>query len=201
MDVGFWKDIVVSICSAIVAGAAIVGLFTWRKELTGKVKFDLARNMMLLGGKLKDNFEWARYPISQSTEAAERKKRENESEEEAQILDNWYIRKSRLRPLVENLQRLQELGYEAEVVFNKETSKITSTSIHCFRQTWADITTAIDEYFDITRREATSREKYHDQTYLTELRNMIFSTGDDTISKKIEQAKQQLVDSLKNYTK
>ena len=50
------KDILVSISAIIVAGAAIWGLRTWRKELTGKAKFDIARNIMRLALKLEGDF-------------------------------------------------------------------------------------------------------------------------------------------------
>ena len=201
MDIGFWKDILISICSAIVAIAAIVGLFTWRKELTGKVKFDLARSIMLLALKLEDNFKDARYPVTFSTESFDRKRSEEESKEEAALLDQWYIKRIRLKPLIENLQKLQELGYEAEVVFNEEISSKIIESISSFRKNWAELITSIDDYFETRRDEIIKHTPYHNQEELRELNKVISSVGQDKIAEENRQAKQQLIDTLKEYTK
>ena len=60
------SDIVVGLCAVVVAVVAFFGLRTWRKELTGKAQFEVARDMMLLGLKLDADFQWVRYPLTSS---------------------------------------------------------------------------------------------------------------------------------------
>jgi len=117
------SDIVVGLCVVVVAVVAFFGLRTWRKELTGKAQFEVARNMMLLGLKLDADFQWVRHPLTSSRESAGRQRKENESADESRVLDEWYAKWERLRPLIENLQKLQGAGWEAEVVLDEESSK------------------------------------------------------------------------------
>jgi len=44
------SDIVVSLSALIVAVLGIIGLYQWRRELTGKVKFKIARKMSVSKG-------------------------------------------------------------------------------------------------------------------------------------------------------
>lgn len=134
--VSLLSDIAVGISALIVAGVAIVGLRTWRKELTGKARFDLARNIMLLGVKLKADFQRVRHPIISSRESIDRQRNENESEKESLLLNEWYARWKRLQPLVENLQKLQELGWEAEVVLDEESGKQVSEAVKIFIESY-----------------------------------------------------------------
>ena len=104
------SDIVVGVSAIALAVAALYGLHTWRKELTGKARFEVARNAMLLGLKLKGDFEWARNPLTSSGEHAARSRQENESPKVSGVLDEWYARDRRLAPLREDLAKLQEAG-------------------------------------------------------------------------------------------
>ena len=195
------SDIVVGISAAVVAALAFFGLQTWRKELIGKAKFDLARNIMLLGIRLESAFQWVRFPPSSSRESLDRQRKENESAKESQVLDEWYIRWDRLRPLVENLQKLQELGWEAEVVFGEEASRQVSEAIKTFRGCFADLSTAIESYFETRHDEITTDEPYNDQGWLEELRKEIYQRREDELSQKISGAKDQLASALKAYVK
>lgn len=196
------KDILVGISAIIVAGAAIWGLRTWRKELTGKAKFDIARNIMRLALKLEGDFEWVRHPLSRSWESAERKKKDNETPAETQLLDEWYVRSGRLRPLVENLQKLQELALEAEVLLGEEASSQVSEAMQTLRESYATLSTAIENYFEITHQEVITGEPFNDPKWLSGLRREIYPLEkDDELSKKVNGAKGQLISVLKTYVK
>jgi len=120
------RDIVVGVSALVVAIIAFLGLRTWRKELTGKAKFDIARNVMLLGLKLKAHFEWARNPFTYSTEYIGRSRQENEPPNVSQVLDEWYARGSRLKPLQEDLVKIQEASWEAKILLSKDAGKRVS---------------------------------------------------------------------------
>ena len=194
-------DIIVALSAAFVAAMAFLGLNRWRKELGGKAKFELARNIMLLSLKVEANFQWARNPGNVAWESTERKRKDNESQEEAQLLDQWYARVRRLQPLSENLQRLQELGWEAEVLLAAESGKQVSEAIKVFRECWAGLSTAIEEYFAERHGEIVKRTDFRDQDWLKELRKEIYGTKDDEISEKVSGAKELLANTLRVYVK
>src|SRR4030042_3575314 len=90
------KDIVVGVSAIVVAGVAIYGLNRWQKELAGKAKFEIARNLILLGFQLEADFESARSPFTWSGKSADRERKDNETKDESFILNEWHARKKRL---------------------------------------------------------------------------------------------------------
>ena len=102
------SDIVVGMSAVTVAVVAFFGLRTWRKELTGKARFEAARNLMHLGFRLQYGFERARNPFTSTAETVARQKGDGETTGEAVIRDEWYSRSRRLEPLSEDLTRFQE---------------------------------------------------------------------------------------------
>lgn len=104
-QVSIISDIVIGLSAVFVAIVAFYGLQTWRRELTGKAKFEVARKAMLLGIRLKAGFQGAVDMFSSSTESTERTNKESETPEEKRVLDEWYARGRRLQPLVEDLRK------------------------------------------------------------------------------------------------
>lgn len=195
------SDIVIGVSAVVVAVVAFFGLRTWRKELAGKAKFDVARNIMRLGFKFTDDFQAARNPFTWLGEYDSRQQQENESEAESRVLNEWYARNRRLQPLIEDLQKLQEAGWEAETVLGKNSSKRVSEAITVFRHSYAELSSAIDSYFETRHEEVIKHEKYQEQDWLKELKKEIYSAKEDDLSKKIDEAKDQLASALKAYVK
>ena len=106
------SDIAIGTSAIFVAVMAFLGLQTWRKELTGKAKFDLAHDLMLTGFKLKAHSEDARNPFTYLTESAGRSRQEDETPNVSQVLDEWYAKASRLKPLQEDLIKIQVSPYQ-----------------------------------------------------------------------------------------
>jgi len=195
------SDIAVGVSAIIVAIVAFYGLRIWRKELTGKARFEVARNVMLLGLKSKADFEWARNPFTSSGEHATRSRRENESSDVSMVLDEWYARDRRLVPLREDLSKLQEAGWEAKVLLGKDASKLVSGAIKVFINSYAELSSAIESYFEGRYKEANETGVNIDQDWLGELRRVIYFTREDNLSKRIEQAADQLASVLRGYVK
>jgi len=122
------SNIVVALSALIVALVAFIGLRTWRKELTGKAKFEVARNVMSLALKLNAGFKAARDIFTFSGEYVGRSRQENETSGVSQVLDEWYARSNRLKPLQENLIKIQEASWEAEILLEEYSSKLISES-------------------------------------------------------------------------
>lgn len=195
------SDILIALSAVAVAIVAFKGLATWRKELTGKAKFDIARNMMTLGYRLKADFERARFPVSSAEEYADRPRQENESPEASREWDAWYARNKRLQPLIEDLAKLQEAGWEAQVVLSEDASKQVSEAIAVFRSSYGELGSAIDEYF-LERIERISKgHAVWDDAWLKELRKDISSRPGDSLSQNIDEAIEKLASALKVYVK
>jgi len=195
------SDIAVGVSALIVAGVAFFGVRRWRKELTGKAKFDVARNVMLLGYRLQAYFEGARNPFTYSVEYTGRSRQENEPSNVSQVLDEWYARGSRLKPLIEDLQKLREVGWEAKITLGEDADKCVSEAIEVFNERYAELSSAIYSYFEERHRGVTSSGANIDHAWLKELHKIIYSRTGDDFTKRIEEATAQLASALKAYVK
>ncbi|MBI4201391.1 MAG: hypothetical protein HY531_03755 [Chloroflexi bacterium] len=193
------SNIIVAAASVLVAAAALRGLFTWRRELTGKARFGVARKVALLSYEISDAFKWARFPISSSAEAAARPKRENESSVEAQVLNEWFLRSSRTEVLREKLARLQAAGWEAEVILGKTAGQDISDSITKFRKCFGELVSSVDSLFEMRLRQAYGVETNVDPDWVNGLRKTVYSAEGDDLSKQVETAKNNLLSSLRTY--
>ena len=197
----FVSDIVIGACAIGVAVIAFFGLRTWRKELAGKAKFALARDVMLLGFKLKAHFEDARNPFTYSTESAGRSRKEDETPNVSQVLDEWYARANRLKPLHENLIKIQEASWEAQILLREDSSKSVSEAVTVYRRSFGELSSAIHSYFEERKQEAKTGIPFKDQDWLKELHKTIYSRTDDDLSKQIEEATNKLESTLQAYVK
>ena len=195
------SDIAVGVSALIVAGVAFFGVRRWRKELTGKAKFDVARNVMFLGLKLKAYFESTRNPFTYSTEYTGRSRQENEPANVSQVLDEWYARGSRLKPLQEDLVKIQEASWEAKILLDKDASKRVSEAIEVFSKSYGELSSAIYSYFEERHREVTSSGATIDHAWLKELHVIIYSRTKDDFSKQIKEATTKLEIALQAYVK
>lgn len=199
--VSFVSDIVIGVSALGVAVIALFGLQAWRKELTGKAKFALARDVMLLGFKLKAHFEGARDPFTYSTESAGRSRKEDETPNVSQVLDEWYARASRLKPLQEDLIKIQEASWEAQILLGKDSSNRVSEAVTVYRRSYGELSSAIYSYFEERHRGATSSMANIDDAWLKELHKTIYSRTGDDFSKQIDEATAKLESALQAYVK
>ena len=195
------SDIAVGVSALIVAGVAFFGVRRWRKELTGKAKFDAARNVMLLGFRLNAGFESARNPFTFSTEHTGRSRQENEPANVSQVLDEWYARGSRLKPLYEDLVKIQEASWEADILLGEDSGKRVSEAVAAYRDSHAELSSAIYAYFQTRREEVIGSGSYKDQDWLKKLHKIIYGQTEDDFSKRIEDATTKLKTGLQACVK
>jgi len=195
------SDIVVGISALGVAVIAFFGLRTWRRELTGKAKFTIARDLMLLGFKIKSNFEDARYLFTYSPEFANRVRKEGEMPNVSQVLDEWYARSDRMKPLYVDLVKMVEVSWEAQILLDKNSSNRISEALATYRERDAELTSAIHSYFDTRKLEETSGQPYKDQDWLEKLHRTIYALPEDDFSKQIDEATNKLESALQAYVK
>jgi len=195
------SDIFIIVSAAVVAVVAIFGLCTWRKELTGKAKFESARDVILLSFRLRRNFQRARNPFTSSLESSDRPRREDESQNESRVLDESHAKNRRLQPLIEDLQKLEEAGWRAEILLDKSAGEEVSAAVKAFWHYYAELSSAIESYFETTYREAITNSVYQDQEWLKELKKIIYSAGGDDFSKEIDEVTDKLASTLRPYVK
>jgi hypothetical protein len=193
------RDIVVTLSAIIVAIAAVPGFYIWRTQLKGRAKFALARDLMLTGLKLQAHFEWARGLLTHSAESVDRSRQEKEAPKVSQVLDEWYARASRLKPLQEDLIKIQEASWEAQILLSEDSSNSVSEAVKVYRSKFAELLTAISSYFDTRRHEAETEQPYQDQKELVKLHKTIYGEPEDDFSKQIEKATTKLKSALQAY--
>ena len=197
------SDIIVAIAAIIVAAVAVLGLSTWRKELTGRAKFEVARKVMLLGYKIRDDFEFVRSPFTGSWESADRPRREEETETptESNIRNEWFAKNKRLGVLVEDLQKFQESYWEADIVLGDGPGKLISEVLGVYRESYAELAASISTYFDTELHEQRSGTRPRDEELIQKCRRDIYSSSHDEFSTQIDQTTEKLSSELKRYVR
>jgi len=205
MDSSTISDIVVALsalgAALVVSGAALYGLDKWRKELTGKARFDAARRVLLLSRKVGEQFARARSPFTFAGEAVDRQRSAEESNTTAEVLDEWFARRRRLEPLRETIfVELQEAGWDAEILLGGDARDRVAGAIEEFRDIFGDVASAVDSYFREKRRRADRVEEGVDQKWLDGLEAKFYGRpSGDELSERIENAINELSEALKTF--
>ena len=84
------NGIPVSTSAVVVTVVAILGLRTWRKELTRKARFEEARNVMSQAMRREALFTDRISSFTSPSESSDRTRDNSESTQETSALNNWY---------------------------------------------------------------------------------------------------------------
>jgi len=191
------SDMFVGISALTVAVLGIVGLYQWKRELTGKIKIDVARAMAKKALQFRDEAKSTRSPFTFSGESAERERDENESLDKTHLLDEFYARRNRLILLQETLRELYELSWEAEILIDGKIANHLVPLEKIFRELFA----STEAYFQ-TNLERVDRAKPADpEEWIMEHYQRIYGTSDDDFSKSIDAAVNNLNEELKAIIK
>jgi len=137
MEIKDFTDIVQAIAVVAVAFPAFRGLMTWRDQLIGGKKIELAEEVLTLAYTLQGVIEWARNVTSYGGEGEDRQGRDQEPEARRSLNDSYYSRISRLSEHDEEFARLRfarmrfraffgEQGQESLVTFIVTRNKINN---------------------------------------------------------------------------
>ena len=183
----------------VVALAAIYGVSTWRRQLTGSTQFELARRTVFLGMKLRNEFSRARSPFTTSNESAGRVRDPKESQAVTQVLNEWYARDRRLPPLRETLDQLQEVGWEARLVLDPEVNAEIEAALKVFSSAFGNLASSVFSYFNDLESTAAGQTG-SDKEWVRGLRDTVYGLDDDVFIKEIAEAVKRLESSLGRYT-
>jgi hypothetical protein len=144
IDWSVTKDIIVSIAAIVTAGAAVYGFRTWRRELTGKARFETARSMMRAAFDLRDALENARAPWVDASEFPPVTDNDQSTPAlRADALRHAYNK--RWKPVYSAMTAFRDKSAEAEVIFGAELRGPTDELVSCVTTFSAAIRMLIDD--------------------------------------------------------
>jgi hypothetical protein len=138
---------IVAASAIVVAVMAFLGVNTWRKEMTGKAKYELARKLMVRAYSVRDKLKKCTFPISGPTEWADRVRITHETVAVSQVLNDWHARAKRVQAVFEELPELDALAWESKAVFDETTSNEVLEAVKMLRSEYGNIASAVQMYF------------------------------------------------------
>jgi hypothetical protein len=116
-------SIIQSASVVIASTVAIIGITSWRNEAKWKRKYELAEEVLALFYECKEKIQIIRSPFGNTSEGKSRKKRDNETDEEAARLDNAYVVYERYEKEKETFSKLYSLKFRFMTLFGKQSEK------------------------------------------------------------------------------
>jgi len=116
-------EILGSLTIILASGVAIYGISSWRREMKGRRKYELAEEVLALFYEARDKINAIRSPGSYVEEGESRKKKPNERPEEEKALNEAYVVFERYQKNQETFNKLYALRYRFIAIFGTEKAK------------------------------------------------------------------------------
>jgi hypothetical protein len=110
MTLALWLDLVRTIALVGAAGVAVYGIDAWRRELSGKRKYELAEEVLALFYQARDHIAFLRMPFGSTVEGKSRKPVAGETTEQAKARDQAYVVYERYGVARETFTRVHALA-------------------------------------------------------------------------------------------
>jgi len=120
MSINLLFEILQNTSIVIASIVAIYGINSWRKEMVWKRKYELAEEVLSLFYEARESIEVIRSPFGHTGEGKTRKRKENETEEQSEILDRAYVIYERYENVKTPFNKLQSLKYRFMAIFGQE---------------------------------------------------------------------------------
>jgi hypothetical protein len=118
-------EILVSILFALIISIlSIYGIRTWRVELKGKNRYQLAKNILTSTYKIRDRIQQVQHPFVSVHEFNDRKSDKYETENQKMIADSFYAFTNRFKNVQKELDDWYSLKLETEALFGKDKRNI-----------------------------------------------------------------------------
>lgn len=102
---------------------AINGINSWRREAEWKKKYELAEEVLSCFYEISERFDIIRNPAGHVGEGQTRKRSENESPAESEVLGNAYVIIERYEKEKAPFTKLKSLKYRFMVLYGKEAGE------------------------------------------------------------------------------
>jgi hypothetical protein len=123
----------------VTAGAAIYGLRTWRKELTGRASFDVAKKVVAGAYQIRDEIRNCQAAFITPDEWADRRPTPGETEAQRNTGQNFYALGRRYNRVHDVVVEWYPHVVEAEALFGKEARDLLDRLKLCARKLRAAI--------------------------------------------------------------
>lgn len=127
METGDITDVVQAVAVVAVAIPAFLGLNTWRDQLIGRKKVELAEAALIVIYELQGVIEWARHPITYGGEGADRPGREEEPEDRQSLNDAFYTCISRMAKHEDTFAQLRTVRMRFRAYFGDQAQDAFAT--------------------------------------------------------------------------
>lgn len=159
---------------------AIYGISSWRREAKWKRKYEIAEEVLTTFYEISDKFERIRSPVSYVGEGETRKRSEQETKEESEILDKAYIVFERFEKEKDSFIKLRTIKYRFMVLYGKKsvepfmeierlTSKLLFASKQLGQRYWKEQ----------GRKEFTEKQLEKHLAKMEELENIFWSDNEN----------------------
>ena len=185
-----FKDICLSVAAIVTASVAIWGLKSWKKELSGKADFDVARGLIRATYKLRDEISYGRNPFTSAHEFPEgydplNKTPENQSEAWAYVFTN------RWKPIAESVQEFDAQTLEAEALWGNDIKNMAFELRRCT----STLRVAMEE---VVSNEASVNSHFEsDEEFRKKIRSEVWAgwggdNGNDELGERIDNSIKQI---------
>jgi len=125
-----FKDVCLSVAAIVTASVAIYGLRSWKKELSGKANFEVARGLIRSTYRLRDEISYGRSPFTSAHEFPKgydplNKAPEKEAEAWSHVFTN------RWKPIAEAVQEFDAQTLEAEALWGSDIKDMSFELRRC----------------------------------------------------------------------
>lgn len=145
-----WTDYLSAACNVIVAVTALVaargvylGFQQWRRELLGKERHDIARRLVRLAFRFRDEYLWTRSPFTFAREYADRQAPEEEDPKEASIRNVLHAKLKRINTLQNTVNVIRRVSWEADIILGGEIGDLVRPLIDLYDR----LGSSIEVYF------------------------------------------------------
>lgn len=162
------KDLVEILFYLVTGGSVVVGLKSWKQELRGRSKYDVAKNVIAGAYRVRDAINEARSPFMVAGEWEKRERDQHEPESEKRVHDSYYAYANRFKRVIDALSQWYTSVVEAEALFGEEARK----KIQAVYSSAQRLRAAIDIHHrnefqaaksHLIREESASTAKFHKQ--------------------------------------
>lgn len=185
-------EIIESIAIIAASLSAVYGIFSWRREIEWRKKYEIAKEALALFYEARDMINAIRSPLSGSEEGQSRKSDSEETPKEKKILDRAYVVYERYKNNQEVFNKLYSLRYRFMVYFGQDKGKL-----------FEDLKYTIAEILSASNRLARFWSKGIRNEWVEKDENIMWKDyeSSDPIDKKVEEIISKIEDIYNNVIK
>jgi hypothetical protein len=175
---------------------AYQGLQRWRAELTGREKYQVAKNLVLASLRFADEIALARDPWTWPGESASRERDKDESEGLHSTLDEYYARRKRLEQPRNELLKLREATWEADVILDEDVEAIVKPLVESYRGLVSATHIYLQRQVQIGRHNAPTEAEVKQNK---EAHETIYSMGEDDFQMRLNDSMSEIKQQMRKY--